>query len=1160
MVTHVRMIIFLFAAVLGLSVTQVQAQQSRRGNELDLLRNGDVVRELGLTPAQEEKLAEVAKGANPGKEVFDPFLQRLKDAPTEEHTKIREEMQAAIAKAKEDAGLKALTILDSRQLKLLRAMYLTRAGARALADPRIAADLTLTEEQKKQIDDLAKQSSEASAKLSSETSEEDRAQFWKEWDGKALAVLTADQRKIWDGQIAAVPAVAAQNSDPSVASTSASAPAMLPDGTPPAGAEIVSSFGASSDSSDGTKLVEKFSFNFRYAPWDQVLQDFAIGAGYTLDLNQVPPGTFSHLDNKEYTAGQALDILNGYLQRKGYALIVKDGFLVCLNVDKGLLQTLIPDVTVDDLLKVENGIHTIGNNQIVRIEIPLERLDVGVMAQEVEALLGPLGTMTAFTQTGSLIIADTGANLRRIKSYVDASIARRKGDQVFKSYPLKNIDVEEAEFMLLSQFGMRQGVTNVSSSGGGDRRGGAPTPTTATQTQLQVLADARTNSLYVTGTPDQQVLVDEILKVIDGATGPDGQPLTRTGNTGPYLKVYKVAGQADQVALSINSMMPGVVVNESGRDGTIHIYGTEKQQQQVETWIKEFAQATGAGGSVAVIPLFKMDPLSAAATLRNLFIAEGTAAPTIETDLYGNRIIVKGTAVQVDQIKQVLKDLGEDGVKKQSEGGTIRRYSLRGRDPQEFFNYLEREWQSNEKTPIRIVVPRNSGPIRDLKTPSGSLESKPESEPQRDSEPTTRIDRKSGLRMESGYFPTSTQQESNAAVQESSPIVPAPVVGQQQPGDEKPTEHIQIVVDGDELLLLSNDEEALDRLEETMDFLQQSIPFRTKWTVFYLQAADATEAAALLEQFIPSSSVSNTASTSSFGLSSMFNPITESVSNMTGLSSLGSNPQVLRIIPDTRSNSLFVTGPQSLVEECQSFLEVLDSNNIPESLRNLQPRRIEVKYAEIEDIANIVTESFKPYMEPPGGRQQQNNPFAQMFGGSGGGKSGGNEPQGVQLTVATDKQSSSLIVSSSEALYLRVKGLVEELDETARKQNRTIRVVQLKNSDPTLITNSLTSLFPRVTTSSTRPSSSSTNSSNSNNSNGNNSGSGSSGRDSNQSQQPTDPFQQMMQDRMRQRGSSGGASPFGSGGFSPFGGGGTGRGGFSPFGGGNFGGGGRGGR
>ncbi len=63
---------------------------------------------------------------------------------------------------------------------------------------------------------------------------------------------------------------------------------------------------------------------------------------------------------RNYNAGKALDILNGYLQRKGYALLLKDGFLVCVNVDKGIPPNLIPDVAVDDLLKVEQGIHKIG--------------------------------------------------------------------------------------------------------------------------------------------------------------------------------------------------------------------------------------------------------------------------------------------------------------------------------------------------------------------------------------------------------------------------------------------------------------------------------------------------------------------------------------------------------------------------------------------------------------------------------------------------------------------------------------------------------------------------------------------------------------------------------------------------------------------------------
>lgn len=157
------------------------------------------------------------------------------------------------------------------------------------------------------------------------------------------------------------------------------------------------------------------------------------------------------------------------------------------------------------------------------------------------------------------------------------------------------------------------------------------------------------------------------------------------------------------------------------------------------------------------------------------------------------------------------------------------------------------------------------------------------------------------------------------------------------------------------------------------------------------------------------------------------------------------------------------------------------------------------------------------------------------------------------MTVAVDRQTSSLVISSSEALFTKVQEMVKESDEAAKKSNRTIRVVQLKNADASVIQESLRSLFPRVTTSATRSSSSSTNNSNSG---GNNSG-GNNGQPPQTQQPQTDPFQQMMQDRMRQRG---GTNPFG-GGTNPFGGGG----GFTPFGGGNFGGrggqtGGRGGR
>ncbi len=1118
--------------------------QAPVGTEVDLLRQEDVLQQLGLTETQTEKIEEASKSGSVPREFFAPYLERMKGKTEEEKTQIRDEMNLAVLKAKNDSGVQALVVLDSRQLKLLRSMYIAKAGIRALTDARMAADLGLTDEQKTQLTELNTQRSEAATQLGFSATDEQTAAFKKEWEEKFLAVLNPEQKGTWTVQSAASAAlqlpVTAIAGDSETPGSAAMAGKSAESDTPPPGAQVVSSFGGPADAAETNQLVEIWSFNFRYAPWEQVLQDFAVGAGYTLDMAQVPHGTFSHIDGKEYTVDQALDIMNGYLQRKGFTLVRKDGFLVCVNVsaEGGVPNILVPDISLEQLIaKDESGHYKVGENELVRVQFLLKRVDTGVMATEVEALTGPLARMTALTQSGILIISDTGSNLRKINAFIETAMENTTPDLMFKSYPLTKIAAEEAEYMLLAQFGMRQGagaVPNVSAAAGGDRRGGPPQPAAAQTSSLKVMADIRTNSLFVTGSKDDHVLVEEIIKAIDT----DEIPNPQFGSSGPFLRVYKVSGRADQAALSINAMMPGVVVNEDNAASTVHIFGTAKQHQQVSEWVEAFAAGTGAAGSVAVIPLIKMDPLTAAATLRSLFLSEGTSAPTVETDLYGNRIIVKGTATQVDQIKQVLKELGEDGsgIRAQGEGGTMRRYSLGGRDPAEFMPYLEQKWKNDEQTPIRIVVPPKSGPIRDLKTPSRSAP--PAARQRQDTTEevpsTTQTKPESGLRKKSGYIVVRRQDDADSETPAVDPQT------SDENGPQGPFDGIQIVVDGDDLLLLYKDEAALDRLEETMDFLKQSIPYRTRWTVFYLQASDATEASALLEQLIPSSSVTSTSESTGFSFGSMFRPITDSVSSMTGLSGIGPNPQTLRIIPDLRSNSLFVTGPQSLVDEAEKLLTVLDSNDIPESLREMQPRQLPVEYADIDEVANMVKEVFKPYTEPPANRQQ-NNPLAALMGG-GGGAGGKNETNGVQMTIGVDRQTGSLVISSSEALFLKVQTLVEETDARAKEAKLTVRFFQLQHTDATMVQNSLSAMFSRVSASATRTSSSSS------------SGDNSSGSNSNNNQTPQNPFGQ----RGGTGGSpfGGGASPFGGGGASPFGGGGANPfgGGASPFGGGGFGG------
>ena len=128
----------------------------------------------------------------------------------------------------------------------------------------------------------------------------------------------------------------------------------------------------------------------------------------------------------------------------------------------------------------------------------------------------------------------------------------------------------------------------------------------------------------------------------------------------------------------------------------------------------------------------------------------------------------------------------------------------------------------------------------------------------------------------------------------------------------------------------------------------------------------------MLERLFPTSSVS-TASVS--GGSGFFGELTGGLSSMgrglmnaTGLNSITAGSTTLRIIPEVRSNSLFVAGPPALVREVEQVLKVLDASELPEQLRTRAPQMIPVDYANVEEVAEIVRNIYKVEME---GNQEQ---------------------------------------------------------------------------------------------------------------------------------------------------------------------------------------------
>ncbi|MEZ6125291.1 MAG: secretin N-terminal domain-containing protein [Planctomycetaceae bacterium] len=1221
-----------------------EAAAQRRQSEIDLLKEGDVLRELGLNEQQTAQLDEALKKTRPDTEFFKPFLERIGDARaaknTEEVTKIQAELNEAVAAKTLELQTEALKILTNFQQKKLRQVFLQSSGMRAFSDARVAAEYGLSPEQTGKLDELNREFRTAERALGAEASDEDRDRLAAEWQPKLEGVLTAEQKTRLDSErtFGQVPAVAGPRPGFPGGPMVPGGP-MIP-GSPqvPGQPAAVGSFGGDATSSETGERhrITEFRFNFRFETWERVLQMYADGAGLTLDLNEIPPGTFSHYDDNTYTARQTLDILNGYLHRKGYAMIENDGFLIVLNTDNGIPPYLIRDVTEEQLLKVGRELE-VGNNELATVRISVDGMETARIATEVEALLGPLGSMVALTDSHLLIITDAGANLRRIHGFLTEAMSKSKPDaQIFKAYHLKNLDAEEAEIQVRTQFGMRQNVANVSMAAEEAARNQArmqsrtqsppqpgsrtstPAPSTAAAPEVQIAPDLRLNSLLVTGTAAQHALVESILEVLDVSEAPDGTSLTRD-RRGTYLEVYQVkSADSGEVTKTLAAMnIPGVqVVNEDRKTGRVHIMATQRQHEEVAALIRQL-DGGGVSGSVAVIPLTQLDPLSAAATLRSLFYSDGTEAPTIECDLLSRRLIIRGSMEQITQIRQVLLDLGEDGtgVRERGVGGNIRRFSLQGRNPEEFLKVLQQQWESQQETKINIVIPSDGGPIKSRRTteeeidrPGESLDlekgtlldplsgvSRPRSETLQTQAPdfrkpgterslvksfdhtrhsisqnsVARTDRRPSTENVRSFsmhrrFPGDPKPETTVAApgqtdrwrytnaaqvdaddadadSDRGPAAAgqaAPLNGQTWDPNERgrrsvPDEDSEVFIQllGDELVLSGSDESKLDELEDLLDFLHQSLPIKAEYTVVYLSAADAIEAADMLGQFFPSSSVGTTSAASSGsmfgGLSSSLSSMGSSLMNATGLSGLGSASATLRIIPDVRTNSLFLTGPQSMIRDALAFLRVLDSNEIPESLKDMQPRQIAVQFADVDAVANLLKEVFKPYMEAQGGnRQQQQNPLAMMFGGSGGGGRGGNdESTKVRLTLGVDSQTSILTVNSSQEIFNEVQQVVENMDDAARTARPTVRSIQLRHADPVVIQQMLQSLVPRVSVSSSRSSSGSGSGSGGSTPSPGNSDNNGQRSDNNRGAPNQDAINQEIQNRIRERMQQGGGFP-----------------------------------
>ena len=858
----------------------------------------------------------------------------------------------------------------------------------------------------------------------------------------------------------------------------------------------------SSQSVSSTRREPTLRFRFQNAPWEQVLDLFAKAAGLTLNMRDLPPGEFTYFDDRPRTPIEALDVMNRYLMPDGFLLVRHDRFLTVFDTSKGIPPNIIQTVSLEELPRR-------GETELVRVVFPLDERDASKTAEEIRRLLGPQGQVSALDSANSLVVTDVAKNLIEVQALLGLDPKVEKDEMVFRSFALRYVsayDVAEILKSLFPQetkakdpgtaaaerlrsntfsrwsrfrgssgfggFGMFRGRgdgdrrSESSSSGSSRDTGSDKSPTVA------VAVDARSNRVLVRARQADMKIIDEAVKALDveqvGSTLLTNVPRVPDE---PYLQVYELkAADVDDVVQTLQAIYPDAMFNEDDDTDRIHAYATEEQHRMIAMQIRQIDGAVG-GDSLAVIPLGPLNGYEAATMVSSLYLRDGQSAPSVQVDPYGRNLIVRGSPTQVSQIRTLLAQYGAGGAAglgraAGSQSGPMIRMPMS--NPDEIARLIERLWSVSNPNPIRIIPRERRSPVQPPVNRSGQRREAPDEGRRRPSRTDAALDGDEHRLPGGGTVFTVSRLQPAADQTETLPEGAADPAEKNQSGNEtnqnekneqqkengsaeqqkgaqaKPSAPpIYVSVEDGELVIVSEDQEALARLQALIGSLARTSPNRTNWKVFYLRVADATEVATMLGQLLPVAPTTGTLASNGFTIS-------------------GPGVQTLQIIPESRMNALFVTGPADQVRDVEQFLKVLDSDELPASLRDRVPRSITVRYANVSEVAEIIQSVYQDYMQPPA-RSRTGGFFGRSTDRNSNNSGAG--PNGVRLTLGVDTRTSQLIVSCNDSLYREIEELVRTLDEAAYEADQVVRVVASDNA--AVVAETLDALFPQVTISTT---------------------------------------------------------------------------------------------
>lgn len=793
--------------------------------------------------------------------------------------------------------------------------------------------------------------------------------------------------------------------------------------TKPAATVAAESVPVTSDTANVSAGDREFTFNFRYQPWQDVLDWFAEQADLSLVLESPPPGTFNYHDGRSYTAAEALDVINSVLLTKGFTLVKNGRMLVLVNLEDGIPPNLVTDVPLAQL-------DDHGEYEIIRVTFPVLNMSADEAAKEVEHLIGPQGAVIVLPQSKRIQVTETGGRLRAIRSVINA-VERPDVTGSIREITLKHLSVDDALPYLRQLLAIPDEAFSTPDG------------------QLNLGKDVTGWKLLVHGTPERVARAEEVVRLIDVADAARGI------SGAPQLEVYPITTADPASVLQIlQTLLEGdksVKLAVDPITGHLVAFARPAQQSTIRATIEQMQRDSR---QVAVIPLSTVDPQVAVLSITKLFGGldrekPDPSAPRVDADITTRSLLVRGTTGQVKQIRDLLAQMGESedstGTTKSNEH--VRLLPLTGAASRSALSQIEKIWPTMRANRIRVVMPSQT--IQTFRPGDDAESAAQESQPEQPPAETNATEPSAMVPIQRSHFHL-VQMLKDVDDQVSST------------GENRPGAPIVVAPGPGGVLIASDDLEALDDFEELLTTVAERNGSSTRdYAVFYLKYGKAANVSEVLSAIFGGGAKNGGlvgdmagAALGDLGGGLMGNLLLGGGGG--GASGGGFSSGTVEIVPDIRLNALIVRAKPADLDTVEQLLRVLDQRVGPEDVEaDARPRLIPVFNTQASSIVGVVQQIYQDRMAGGGSGVMSPQDMLKMIRGN-----GPNLDQSSQkMSIGVDERSNSLIVRAPDPLFEEVKALVAELDQTDLTSPEITRVVSLKHTNSSAVQRALVSVL-----------------------------------------------------------------------------------------------------